>query len=45
MTLCRDTEGKLLYHVHVVFEDETGKINGGYLIDRGNVVLATWKSC
>lgn len=27
--------------MHVIFEDETGKIKGGHLIDRGNVVLAT----
>jgi uncharacterized protein len=39
--ICRDTEGKLLHHIHAVFGDGTGKIKGGHLIEQSNVVLAT----
>jgi len=43
--ICRDTEGKLLYHIHAVFVDDTGKVKGGHLIDRSNEVLATMEIC
>lgn len=39
--ICRDTTGKVLYHIHVVFADDTGKVKGGHLINRSNEVLAT----
>ena len=39
--ICYDPEGKLRHHLHAVFRDSTGKIKGGHLIERSNIVLAT----
>lgn len=39
--ICRNTEGKLLHHIHTIFGDSTGKIKGGHLLEKSNIVLAT----
>ena len=39
--VAKDDDGEYRVHLHAHFSDETMKVYGGHLLDKGNIVLAT----